>query len=94
MDQFALDAIKAWNQRPPPQYRLIDVTPINPSIGAVIDGVDLSREISRNLCHPSRANSDPEILVVAADETSENVAGEGWHTDVTFEERPPMGSIL
>jgi len=131
MDQFALDAIKAWNQRPRPQYRLIEVTPINPSIGAVIGGVDLAREVSRELfaeinsalvehhvivfrdqklsnedhkafgrlfgelhCHPSRASSDPEILVVAADETSKNVAGEGWHTDVTFEERPPMGSIL
>jgi taurine dioxygenase len=131
MDQFALEAIKAWNQRQRPQYRLIEVTPINPSIGAEIGGVDLSREISSELfaeinsalveyhvivfrnqqlsnehhkafgrlfgelhCHPGRTHSDPEILVVAADETSKNVAGEGWHTDVTFEERPPMGSIL
>lgn len=131
MDQFVLDAIRAWNQRQRPQYKLIDVTPINPSLGAEIHGVDLSKEISPELFaeinsalveyhvivfrdqqlsdenhkafgrlfgtlhrHPSKTSSDPEILVVAADETSRNVAGESWHTDVTFEAQPPMGSML
>jgi taurine dioxygenase len=37
---------------------------------------------------------DPEILVVKADQTSKFVAGEEWHTDVTCDERPPMGSML
>jgi taurine dioxygenase len=37
---------------------------------------------------------DPEILVVKADQTSRFVAGEEWHTDVTCDERPPMGSML
>jgi taurine dioxygenase len=37
---------------------------------------------------------DPEILVVKADQTSRFVAGEDWHTDVTCDERPPMGSML
>jgi len=44
----------------------------------------------------ARAGSapDPEILVVKADQTSRFVAGEEWHTDVTCDERPPMGSML
>jgi taurine dioxygenase len=37
---------------------------------------------------------DPEILVVKADQTSRFVAGEEWHTDVTCDEKPPMGSML
>jgi taurine dioxygenase len=37
---------------------------------------------------------DPEILVVKADQSSKFVAGEEWHTDVTCDERPPMGSML
>jgi taurine dioxygenase len=38
--------------------------------------------------------SDPEILVVKADQSSRFVAGEEWHTDVSCDERPPMGSML
>jgi len=38
--------------------------------------------------------SDPEILEVKADENSRNVAGEEWHTDVTCDAEPPMGSML
>ncbi len=38
--------------------------------------------------------SDPEILVVKADAQSKYVAGEEWHTDVTCDEEPPMGSML
>jgi len=37
---------------------------------------------------------DPEILVVEADPNSRFVAGEGWHTDVTCDAEPPMGSML
>jgi taurine dioxygenase len=36
----------------------------------------------------------PEILTVHADENSTYVAGEGWHTDVSCDVEPPMGSIL
>ena len=36
----------------------------------------------------------PEILIVHADENSKRVAGERWHTDVSCDEEPPMGSIL
>lgn len=40
------------------------------------------------------AATDPEILIVKADQTSRFVAGEGWHTDVTCDAEPPMGSML
>lgn len=38
--------------------------------------------------------SDSEILEVRADRNSRNVAGEEWHTDVTCDEQPPLGSML
>ena len=37
---------------------------------------------------------DPEILVVKADQKSKVVAGEEWHTDVSCDVEPPMGSML
>jgi len=37
---------------------------------------------------------DPEILIVKADQGSRYVAGEEWHTDVTCDAEPPMGSML
>jgi taurine dioxygenase len=37
---------------------------------------------------------DPEILVVKADQASRFVAGEEWHTDVSCDAEPPMGSML
>ncbi|MGH6878730.1 MAG: TauD/TfdA dioxygenase family protein [Rhizomicrobium sp.] len=40
------------------------------------------------------AAADPEILDVKADRNSRNVAGEEWHTDVTCDAEPPMGSML
>jgi len=36
----------------------------------------------------------PEILVIHADENSKYVAGGGWHSDVSCDVEPPMGSIL
>ena len=36
----------------------------------------------------------PEILVIAADEKSKRVAGEEWHTDVSCDAEPPMGSNM
>lgn len=47
--------------------------------------------------HPlvrSRHAEHPELLRIHADENSKRVAGEGWHSDVTCEIEPPMGSIL
>ena len=36
----------------------------------------------------------PEILIVHADKDSKRVAGEKWHSDVSCDVEPPMGSIL
>jgi len=36
----------------------------------------------------------PEIVPIHADENSKNVAGENWHSDLTMNAEPPMGSIL
>ena len=43
---------------------------------------------------PSVLPKHPEILVVRADERSEHIAGEDWHSDVSCDPEPPMGSIL
>ena len=36
----------------------------------------------------------PEIVEIRADENSKNVPGENWHSDLTCDPIPPMGSIL
>jgi taurine dioxygenase len=36
----------------------------------------------------------PEILPIHADETSKRVAGENWHSDVSCDPEPPLGSVL
>jgi taurine dioxygenase len=115
-------------------YRTIEVKKLAPSIGGVINGVDLSgplsdeqfEEIHRALIenlviffrdqtltveqhkafgrrfgelhiHPNAPKlvaEHPEILVIAADEKTKHAAGEEWHSDVTCDAEPPMGSIL
>jgi taurine dioxygenase len=47
--------------------------------------------------HPASRHSPeghPEILTIHADENSKHVAGEEWHSDVSCDATPPMGSIL
>jgi taurine dioxygenase len=46
--------------------------------------------------HPmySRQPGDPEILTVKTTANSAYTAGEGWHTDVTCDAIPPLGSML
>ena len=43
---------------------------------------------------PRALEGHPEILVIHADEKSKRVAGEEWHSDVSCDPEPPMGSIL
>src|SRR5512140_3116636 len=44
--------------------------------------------------HHGRPDQDPEILVVKTTAKSAYTAGEGWHTDVTCDPIPPLGSML
>jgi len=47
--------------------------------------------------HPSSPGAvagHPEILTIKADAESKYVAGEEWHSDVSCEAEPPLGSIL
>jgi taurine dioxygenase len=46
--------------------------------------------------HPNDPGLDghPEVMIIHADERSERVAGENWHSDVSCAPEPPMGSIL
>jgi len=48
------------------------------------------------VAHPNDPGleSHPEVMIIHADETSKRVAGESWHSDVSCEEEPPLGSIL
>ena len=48
------------------------------------------------VAHPNDPGLEghPEVMLIHADETSKRVAGESWHSDVSCEEEPPMGSIL
>ncbi|MEE2692596.1 MAG: TauD/TfdA family dioxygenase [Pseudomonadota bacterium] len=47
-------------------------------------------------CHPAAPSEPgrPELMIIAADENSSRANGEAWHTDVSCEEEPPLGSIL
>lgn len=46
--------------------------------------------------HPNVPGPDghPEILRIHADAETKRIAGDKWHSDVSCEETPPMGSIL
>jgi taurine dioxygenase len=46
--------------------------------------------------HPAAPHEPglPELMVIHADKDSPRANGEGWHSDVSCEQEPPMGSIL
>lgn len=48
--------------------------------------------------HPSKAYlgvpGDPEIFEITAQETSQHANGEKWHSDLSCEPAPPLGSML
>jgi taurine dioxygenase len=51
-------------------------------------------ELHMHPAAPRELEGHPEILVIHADEKSKHVAGEVWHTDVSCDLEPPMGSVL
>ncbi len=133
MDQQGLKAVAAMVGRARDPYDSIAVRPLTPIIGAEIEGVDLSRELSNAQfaevrraflehhvivlrdqkitaedhkrfgrrfgvlhVHPLQAmkQGDNERLEVKATKDSKYVAGEDWHSDVTCDVEPPLGSML
>ncbi|MBN8902465.1 MAG: TauD/TfdA family dioxygenase [Rhodospirillales bacterium] len=46
--------------------------------------------------HPAapHAPGHPELMIIRADKDSPRANGEGWHSDVSCDLEPPMGSIL
>ncbi len=46
--------------------------------------------------HPAAPSvpGHPEVMIIHADANSKYVNGESWHSDVSCDEEPPMGSIL
>ena len=58
---------------------------------------DFGRRFGNLALHPASRHSPeghPEILTIHADENSKHVAGEEWHSDVSCDDTPPLGSIL
>jgi taurine dioxygenase len=58
---------------------------------------DFGRRFGKLHIHPAAPKGleqHPEILVIKADENSKRVAGEEWHSDVSCDPEPPMGSLL
>jgi alpha-ketoglutarate-dependent taurine dioxygenase len=58
---------------------------------------DFGRRFGRLHMHPTSPEAvpdHPEVLVVKADDTSTYIHGEDWHSDVSCDPEPPMGSIL
>jgi taurine dioxygenase len=57
-----------------------------------------ARRFGRLHVHPMHGGGhrgdDPEILPVVTTADSPYTAGDGWHTDVTCDEIPPLGSML
>ncbi len=43
---------------------------------------------------PRLVEGHPEVMEIYADENSKRIAGEDWHSDVSCEAEPPMGTIL
>ena len=56
----------------------------------------LGRRLGELHVHPSAPSlpGHPNVMIIHADEHSRVVAGNGWHTDVSCDERPPRATIL
>jgi taurine dioxygenase len=58
---------------------------------------DFARRFGKLHTHPASPNvvpGHPEVMVIAADENSKYIAGEDWHSDVSCDPEPPMGTML
>jgi taurine dioxygenase len=58
---------------------------------------EFGRRFGKLHVHPAALTElpdHPEIFVIKADEKSKRIAGEEWHSDVSCDAEPPMGSIL
>jgi taurine dioxygenase len=51
-------------------------------------------ELHLHPAYPMLLPGHPEIMVIHADETSKRIAGEDWHSDVSCDPEPPLGTIL
>lgn len=58
--------------------------------------VQFGKRFGKLHIHPAAPVVDnrPELMRIHADATSKYAEGTEWHTDVSCDERPPMGSIL
>jgi len=51
-------------------------------------------ELHRHPAWPRLLEGHPEIMEIYADENTRRIAGEDWHSDVSCDAAPPMGTIL
>lgn len=58
--------------------------------------VEVGRRLGELHVHPAASAPEgfPEVLVVHTDANSRRTAGDGWHSDVSCDERPPALSML
>ena len=58
--------------------------------------LDFGRKFGELHIHPAApaAPGHPELMIIHADKDSPRANGEGWHSDVSCDAEPPMGSIL
>jgi len=57
---------------------------------------DFARQFGDLHIHPGIPGPEghPEVIAIHADENSTRIAGEDWHSDVSCDDEPPMGSVL
>ncbi len=58
--------------------------------------LDFGRRFGELHIHPAAPSEagHPALMIIRADKDSPRANGEGWHSDVSCDELPPMGSIL
>src|SRR5205085_2652036 len=58
--------------------------------------LDFGRKFGDLHIHPAAPSEPghPELMIIHADKDSFRANGEGWHSDVSCDSEPPMGSIL